>query len=514
MRGHEARAGRGALVEELDRRSLFKGGLGLAAGLALGGPAQAVLGGAAGASPGGARPAGWFDLVVGPDLRDGVNRLALPRGFEYRSFHDSSTGVLLSDGTTPVPGRHDGMGAFPGPDGKVVLVRNHEVNGPGARFSTSAPFYDERARGGTTTTTVDVQGNVADAFASLAGTQMNCSGGAMPWGSWITCEETVNGPDVFDDFTRGSAPPTTYVNNVLLKKPHGFIFEVPVGGGATAAPITAAGRFAHEAVAYDPRAGVLYLTEDDFGFPSGFYRYTPPVHPRDAGRIEDGGLLEMLAVPDRPNIDLSARHDRRRVHYQVAWVPIGDPAPTFTMDGTVPTTINDDALHYVAGQGWAQGAAYFSRLEGCVYNRWDRRVYFSSTQGGGDPETDPVTTPRGTGYGKGSGQIWSYDPRSEKLRLEFEAPNRDVLDFPDNLAVGPFGHVVICEDNVAFNYIRVLTHFGGLVDVARNEIPGRTDDEFAGACFSPDGLTLFVNIQASNGLTFAIWGPWRRSGLM
>jgi hypothetical protein len=34
--------------------------------------------------------------------------------------------------------------------------------------------------------------------------------------------------------------------------------------------------------------------------------------------------------------------------------------------------------------------------------------------------------------------------------------------------------------------------------------------EFAGAVLSPDGSTLFVNIQ-SPGLTMAITGPWRRS---
>ena len=41
-------------------------------------------------------------------------------------------------------------------------------------------------------------------FTSLNGTQMNCSGGIMPWGSWVTCEETVNGPDVGPDFTGAS----------------------------------------------------------------------------------------------------------------------------------------------------------------------------------------------------------------------------------------------------------------------------------------------------------------------
>jgi hypothetical protein len=36
--------------------------------------------------------------------------------------------------------------------------------------------------------------------------------------------------------------------------------------------------------------------------------------------------------------------------------------------------------------------------------------------------------------------------------------------------------------------------------------------EFAGATFSPDGETLFVNIQTP-GSTFAIWGPWRKGAL-
>ena len=105
---------------------------------------------------------------------------------------------------------------------------------------------------------------------------MNCSGGRMPWGAWITCEETVNGPDVGPDFTGAS--------NVPLTKPHGYVFEVPVShipgrASPAAKPITQAGRFAHEAVSFDPKGGHLYLTEDNFAFPSGFYRYRPPVHP-------------------------------------------------------------------------------------------------------------------------------------------------------------------------------------------------------------------------------------------
>jgi secreted PhoX family phosphatase len=100
-----------------------------------------------------------------------------------------------------------------------------------------------------------------------------------------------------------------------------------------------------------------------------------------------------------------------------------------------------------------------------------------------------------------------------KLHLVFESPGPNVLDFPDNLTVSPNGRVVLCEDNINDNYVRVVTPSGGLFDLALNRLTSvsganRSNDEFAGACFSPDGGTLFVNIQATNGMTFAIWGPW------
>jgi secreted PhoX family phosphatase len=47
---------------------------------------------------------------------------------------------------------------------------------------------------------------------------------------------------------------------------------------------------------------------------------------------------------------------------------------------------------------------------------------------------------------------------------------------------------------------------GGSFPFARN---ATSDVEFTGATFAPDGQTLFANIQEP-GMTFAIWGPWRR----
>ncbi len=217
----------------------------------------------------------------------------------------------------------------------------------------------------------------------------------------------------------------------------------------------------------------------------------------------------MLAVAGQPNADL-ARTQRRRATYKVEWVDIEDPDPSFpfTPGQTAPTS-NNDAISYVARQGWEQGAAFFSRLEGCVYD--NGVIYFTSTQGGGPAE--PTTSDSVNGWGNGNGQIWAYRIASETLQLIYQSSGPDVLDFPDNVTTSPRGTIILCEDNVNDNYIRGLSRGGKLFDIALNRMPGRTNDEFAGSTFSPDGGTLFVNIQASRGLTFAIWGPWEKIGV-
>jgi secreted PhoX family phosphatase len=230
----------------IDRRSFLRGAAATTGGVLVGGSLQAMLASVAGAAP----PVRFRELAPVADLRDGIVRLHLPPGFQYRSFHDTDGPAIFLADDSRLTGRHDGMAAFPGPDGSVWLVRNHEHNGSalnGALGGDGAP-YDSSALGGTTTSLVTPFGEVVEAFTSLNGTQMNCAGGGMPWGSWITCEETINGPDVSDDFTRNipnPSPPETYIQNARLTKPHGFIFEVPAGGQSNRVPIMHAGRFAH-----------------------------------------------------------------------------------------------------------------------------------------------------------------------------------------------------------------------------------------------------------------------------
>ncbi len=192
--------------------------------------------------------------------------------------------------------------------------------------------------------------------------------------------------------------------------------------------------------------------------------------------------------------------------------------PDFEFDyepGQPAPTTNDEAIVFVGNQGRAKGAAYFSRLEGQVYDRGI--VYFTSTQGGGEPEPS-FQAGDSSGFGNGYGQVWAYDTRSETLTCVFQSPGPEVLDFPDNVTASPRGTLVVCEDSSGDNYLRGLTRHGKLWDIALNRLTAsdgtiRYSDEFAGSTFSPNGRTLFVNIQASRGMSFAIWGPWRSIGV-
>ncbi len=479
---------------QLNRRTAIKGVVG---GALVAGPFAGFANAAALSRTGALAGAAVGTLVPVADARDNVVRLHLPEGFAYRSFHDTSTPVTLRDGTR-LPGRHDGMGAFAGRNGSVLLVRNHEVNNPVPAFGPTKP-YDKRGGGGTTTIEVTPDGKVIDAYTSLSGTMMNCSGGQMPWGAWVTCEETVNGPDVGPDFTRTS--------NVPLQKRHGYVFEVPAGGVSEGRPIRKAGRFAHEAVSFDPAERTLYLTEDNFAFPSGFYRYVPRKSFKGE-RLDHNGQLQMLAVRGRPQAHLEAHQDTTTVH-DVEWVDIDEPDFEFDyIPGQDAPTSNDTAINYVGDQGRAKGAAHFSRCEGQVFDKGI--VYFTATQGGGAAMTGPDNR---NGYGRGFGQVWAYDTRNATLRCVYQSVSREVLDFPDNVTTSPRGTLVLCEDHDQGNYLRGLTPEGDLFSIARNAMAGREDDEFAGSTFSPDGQTLFVNIQASRGLTFAIWGDWASIGV-
>jgi len=88
-----------------------------------------------------------------------------------------------------------------------------------------------------------------------------------------------------------------------------------------------------------------------------------------------------------------------------------------------------------------------------------------------------------------------------------EPNDTTVLENADTLTVAPWGDVIACEDGSDTDTLVGITPEGQFYKLGRNAM---SDSELAGAVFSPDGSTLFMNIQ-HEGLTLAITGPWTKA---
>jgi uncharacterized protein len=388
---------------------------------------------------------------VGPLIADPAGLLDLPEGFSYRIL--SQLGERMADGFT-VPDNADGMGCFDLGNGKLALVRNHELRPDADNGGVMGPAYDTVARsliplaGGTTTIVLDARTmQVERQYRSLAGTIRNCAGGITPWGSWLTCEENTDRA------------------NGRINRDHGFVFEVP---------LTAMGRFNHEAACVDPATGIVYLTEDRPE--SLLYRFIPT----RAGQLAQGGVLQALVLD-------GITDSRNWPESTGAKMALGEwvAGRWITLDNV---TAPDDDLRL---RGAAAGAALFARGEGIWMGAGE--FYFTATSGGAVKE----------------GQIFRVRPQmhgADGVQLFFESQSRDQYSFGDNLTIAPNGHLVVCEDQYtddAVNYIRGVTPEGTSYPIARL----RVQTESAGACFSPDGRILFVNLYSPTK-TLAISGPW------
>ncbi len=422
------------------------------------------------------------DSRYGDLIADPHHLLDLPRGFYYSII--SRSGDRMEDGYE-VPGLPDGMGTFSARTGETILVRNHEllpnqVPGPFGVNATAlrqadAPFLYDRGggqtphHGGTTTLVYDTKSQkVVRQFLSLAGTARNCAGGPTPWNTWISCEETVLSP--------GTAPEGGF----FCDREHGYNFEVPASDRPQlhqATPLVEMGRFNHEAVAVDPSTSIVYQTEDrDDGL---LYRFVP----NQPGKLIQGGKLQALSLVDRTAADA-------RNWTSDGAIAVSDKLPVRWLDLDDVQSPRDDLRH----RGFERGAARFARGEGMWYA--DDCVYFACTNGGAEKK----------------GQIWRYesdrDENGGTLELFVEPNDSRLLESADNMTAAPWGDLIVCEDRQG-DIVRLVgvSKEGKLYTLANSH----AGSEFAGVCFSPDGTTLFVNIQ-QQGLTIAITGPWRQHG--
>jgi uncharacterized protein len=458
------------------RRRLLAGSGALGVGIAFAGTVSEVFAGT-GPAAGAAGQGGYGPLVPDPD-----GLLDLPRGFRYEVL--SREGEKMSSGEGRVPSNPDGMAAFGTGDGhgrhggSTWLVRNHEnrMDAPHGVPTVSGLTYDPAALGGCTLLELDRHLGVREERVGIAGTSTNCAGGPSLWGTWLTCEET--------EYKAGEGG---------YSKDHGFIFEVGFEREhrTVPEPLTAMGRFQHEAIAMDPHNGVVYETEDAFEFPFGlFYRFLPHRPKGGFGSLRAGGRLEAMRVPGVP--DLSAVKEPGESFDGVEWVEVPDPLAR-------ETPIRDQDF----GRG---GITHAQKLEGCYWG--GRSVYFVSSY---------AKSAEGSAADH-YGQVWRYDPGRNRLTLVVVfGPDSDLDkpgEEPDNICLAPSGGLMICEDGQGAQHVYGLTHEGDVYPMARNRQNTGTEQEpawgeFAGVSFSPDDRTMFLNCY-DPGTTFAVTGPWRR----
>ena len=390
----------------------------------------------------------------GPLRPDPEGLLDLPEGFTYRVI--SEAGRPMSDGLR-VPGLPDGMACFEGRDGNWVLLRNHEVSYRQPEHSAlpagSPPppeAFDPTSQGGVSRLVLRPGSlEVVAEHLVLFGTERNCAGGRTPWG-WISCEETD-------------------------REGHGWAFLTRIEWDRLmpAERLAPLGRFYREAVAFDPTQGITYQTEDRGD--GCLYRFVPERREEPFG----AGRLQAMRVVGRPAMD-TAEGLSVGTTLQVDWVDVPDPAA---------------AEEPTRRQAARLGAALVARAEGIDWDAARGELWFAATSGG------PLRL----------GQIFRYRPEGADggtLRLVAQAEGEMPAPFemPDNLVVSPWGEVVFCEDGPGHDFLRVLHADGTVGDLARQ---ARDEGELAGVCFSPDGSTLFVNVQHS-GLTVAVQGPFPR----
>ncbi|CAL9414905.1 PhoX family protein [Streptomyces sp. enrichment culture] len=430
---------------------------------------------------------GHGGVGYGPLLPDPDGILALPAGFRYEVITYSGRTKLESGEYTP--SNHDGTATFDGPRGTTLLVNNHELGGHRDDWPHPVPLteglvYDPAAAGGCTVVEVRRGGHVAE-WVGIAGTATNCAGGSTPWGTWLTCEETED-----------------RAGEEGMTKDHGYVFEVdPEDRRANRdpKPIKALGRYAHEAVVIDPKRGHAYLTEDASG-PNGLlYRWTPPEHFRHGrGRLrtlaDDAGVLQAFKCFDSGGkfVDDLSRATRTGVVYGVDWIDVPDRDARTTSVRKQFATGEVTRARKLEGMWWADGGAYIVSS-------------FARDESPGRPH---------------DGQVWFYDPKRRTLTLKVllgvnADPSADgAFDGPDNITVSPYGGLVIAEDGDGVQHLFGATDSGRTYPIARNELNLGTEDdpeysEFTGVTFSPDGRTLYANIQTP-GIMLAITGPWKR----
>lgn len=413
------------------------------------------------------------------------DELLAPIGFDVR--------CVARHGLNPVTGAPDpdGYEWHVDPDGGAVYPSKQD--GGWVYVSNS----EDSSPGGAGALRFDADGNVVDAYWILQNTRNNCAGGATPWGTWLSCEETGGG----------------------------WVYECdPFGSPDTAVRKEALGALNHEAAAIDPINHVCYETED--GGSQRFYRFVSNADDLETTaegvtrmRFESGTLQVMNiqgfedgGYPE----DAAALREPRKVTWTTpptCEMGIGDPSGTIPYD---TCDLSDLGVPLVPGN--TPNGTYFASAEGIWYYEIPQALRTV-------PEGGSVAT-RGVMFfaTKGDNRVWAYDIENELIEIVFDNDNMQLetgFNQVDNVVVSPSGDVLVAEDGELMRLVVVVPN--GEAKVLMQITKGGS--EITGPAFTPDGSRLYFSSQrgpsgadgsGTGGATFEITIPaeYRRAAFL
>ena len=370
---------------------------------------------------------------------DGVDdEVTAPAGFDVR--------VVARQGLNPLTGQPDpnGFEWHIDPDGGAVYPAT--ADGGWVYVSNS-----EETPGGVGALRFDADGNLIDAYPILEGTRNNCAGGATPWGTWLSCEETGNG-EVWECDPFGTP-------DDAVKKP-------------------ALGAFPHEAAAIDPVNHACYLTED--GGSNKFWRFVSAESDltTDANGVTrmglENGQLQVLNIVGFENSNASPDETEIREPVRCEWVDVIAAPPIPGAPQNFPTATN-------------QGT-HFAQAEGIWYYEIPADVAMTPPMG--------MQPTRGVMFfaTKGDNRVYAYDINNELIELIYDNENMQLetgFNQVDNVVVSPAGDVLVAEDGNAMRLVVIVPNQPAklLMQITKG------GSEITGPAFTPDGSRLYFSSQ-------------------